>query len=203
LLIRSLVGLLGVPYSLDLLDGTCTVLSGPSGAGKSLFLRMIADLDPNDGEVTLDSRSRAATPAPDWRRLVTYVPAEPGWWADIVAQHFLDPATWRSRLPELGLAPEMMDVPIAQLSTGERQRMALLRAVERKPRVLLLDEPTSGLDPDNKQAVEQFFARILAEGTAILMVSHDEAQAARLAATRCRMVKGHLELSGACTTPSS
>src|SRR5437762_11925398 len=66
----------------------CIAVKGPSGAGKTLLLRAIADLDPNQGVVTLDGRDRSTIAAPEWRRLVGYVPAEPGWWAETVGEHF-------------------------------------------------------------------------------------------------------------------
>src|SRR5436853_6018140 len=68
----------------------CIAVKGPSGAGKTLLLRAVADLDLNDGVVTLDGRDRSTIAAPLWRRLVGYVPAEPGWWAETVGEHFHD-----------------------------------------------------------------------------------------------------------------
>jgi putative ABC transport system ATP-binding protein len=56
--------------------------------GKTLLLRTVADLDPNDGVVTLDGRDRSTIAGPEWRRLIVYVPAEPRWWADTVGEHF-------------------------------------------------------------------------------------------------------------------
>src|SRR5436190_17486663 len=82
------------PFDLNLGAGACAAITGPSGSGKSLFLRMVADLDPNEGEVWLNDRERASMPAPAWRTLVTYVPAESGWWADKVIENF--PAGARS-----------------------------------------------------------------------------------------------------------
>ena len=55
---------------------------GPSGSGKSLFLRALADLDPNEGDLRLDGESREAMSGPQWRRRVTYVAGESGWWDD-------------------------------------------------------------------------------------------------------------------------
>ena len=76
------------PASLSLSAGECIAIRGPSGAGKTLLLRAIADLDPNEGLVCLDGRDRLTIAGPEWRRLVGYVPAEPGWWADTVGEHF-------------------------------------------------------------------------------------------------------------------
>src|SRR5882757_7133892 len=79
---------LHISVSFDLQDGECVALQGPSGVGKTLLLRSIADLDPNEGTVKLDGTLREAMPAPDWRKRVTYLAAEPGWWSDIVQEHF-------------------------------------------------------------------------------------------------------------------
>src|SRR6516165_11237997 len=84
------------PASLSLSAGECIAVRGPTGAGKTLLLRAIADLDPNEGLVSLDGHDRATIPGPEWRRRVGYVPAEPGWWADTVGEHFSE---WTSALP--------------------------------------------------------------------------------------------------------
>ena len=176
------------PASFDLADGECLAMRGPSGAGKSLLLRALSDLDPNKGEASLDGQAREAMAAPQWRRLVTYLPAESGWWAGTVGAHFAD---WRAAEPmavALGLPPACRDWPVAQLSTGERQRLALIRALVQHPRVLLLDEPTGGLDEAARTAVEQMIAAELAQGVGALWVTHDAAQARRLA-RRCLFVE--------------
>ena len=179
------------PVSFTLDAGECVALRGPSGSGKSLLLRALADLDPNEGTVTLAGRSRADMPAPQWRRAVTYVPAEPGWWADTVGAHFRDWNTAEPLAVRLGLPPECRDWPVLRLSTGERQRLGLIRALVNGtavngtlvngPRVLLLDEPTSGLDETATAAVEQVIAEMLTAGAGVLWVSHDAAQVARVA----------------------
>ena len=76
------------PFELELDAGECLAITGPSGSGKSLFLRMVADLDPNQGEVFLDGVERRTLPAPAWRRKVVYSAAEPGWWHERVWRPF-------------------------------------------------------------------------------------------------------------------
>ena len=129
-------------------------MRGPSGAGKTLLLRAVADLDPNEGRVTLDGRDRSTMSGPEWRRLVGYVPAEPGWWADTVGEHFGEWTAALAFLRDLGFREEAKAWPITRLSTGERQRLALVRALIMRPRVLLLDEPTAALDVASVAAVE-------------------------------------------------
>ena len=162
-------------------------MRGPSGSGKTLLLRAIADLDPNAGVVKIDGRSRAEIPAPQWRRRVTYVPAEAGWWAETVGAHFPDWSGASSLVEALALPLSSRDWPILRLSTGERQRFALIRALLLHPRVLLLDEPTSGLDPEAVAAVEGLILAHLADGAGAIWVTHDVEQAARVA-QRCLAV---------------
>src|SRR5882672_5051673 len=117
------------PASFSLSAGEALAVQGPSGAGKTLLLRAVADLDPNEGLVTLDGRDRSTLAGPEWRRLVGYVPAEPGWWADSVGAHFGDWGAACALARNLSLPEEAEAWPITQLSTGERLRLALVRAL--------------------------------------------------------------------------
>lgn len=178
--------------SLTLAKGECLAIRGASGSGKSLLLRAIADLDPNDGEVTLDNVSREAIPAPDWRRQVCYLPAEAGWWADDLGAHFNDWERAAGFFRRLGLGDAKKDWPISRLSTGERQRLALSRALAISPRVLLLDEPTSGLDQAAITAVEDLITECRDAGTGVIWVTHDPVQAERVASRWLYLENGHL-----------
>ena len=71
--------------------------------------------------------------------------------------------------------------PIARLSTGERLRLALVRALIIRPKVLLLDEPTAALDAASVAAVESLIATRIRTGLAVLWVTHDAGQARRIA----------------------
>jgi ABC-type iron transport system FetAB ATPase subunit len=183
------------PFALELPPGGCAAIGGHSGSGKSLFLRMIADLDPNTGDVRLDGAPRAGFAAPAWRRRVPYVAAESGWWRDTVAEHFapdeLSPA--RALAARLDLAAELIDGPVQRLSTGERQRLAIIRALVLDSPVLLLDEPTGPLDPDSTAKVEAVLKERLAGGTALVIVTHDAEQGARLGGRRFLMRDRRLE----------
>jgi ABC-type multidrug transport system ATPase subunit len=181
------------PFELTVAPGECVGIAGPSGAGKSVFLRMIADLDPHVGTARLGDARREAMPAPRWRRLVTYVAAESGWWADTVGAHFAEAGRAETLLPALGLPGDALAWPVARLSSGERQRLALIRALAQEPRALLLDEPTAALDPDATQAVETLLRGALASGAAIVLVSHDPRQAERMATRRFRLEAGRLQ----------
>jgi phosphate-transporting ATPase len=172
-------GLSGASFTLKF--GECVAVRGPSGAGKSLLLRAIADLDPNEGQVSLDGLSRESVSGPEWRRRVGYLPAEPGWWADTVGEHFPDWNAARALVERLGLPVGACDWPLTRPSTGERLRLALVRALLVEPRVLLLDEPTAALDAAAVAAVERLIADRVAVGLAVLWVTHDASQAARVA----------------------
>jgi len=189
--LRGLRTALAGPYSLALRPGASLAVTGPSGAGKSVLLRMIADLDPSEGDVLLDGRSRAAFAGPDWRRSVVYVAAEPGWWHEQVGDHFQDrPLALAARL---GLRALTFDQPVRLCSTGERQRLALLRALSLDPPVLLLDEPTASLDADNVARVEAVLRERMDQGMTLLVVTHDPAQAARLGSLHLRLAEGSLQ----------
>lgn len=181
------------PVGLRVADGGCASIEGRSGSGKSVLLRMLADLDPHAGECELDGRRCAAMPAPAWRRLVTYVAAEAGWWLDRVGAHFPQESEVAPLLPRVGIAPDALSWPVSRLSTGERQRLALLRALTPANRVLLLDEPTSGLDDDSRDLVERLLRERLAQGASIVLVTHDPEFARRLATQQYEMRDGRLE----------
>ena len=181
------------PIDLGLGAGDCLSVMGASGAGKSVLLRMVADLDPHDGDATLDGQACSAMPAPAWRRQVTYVAAESGWWDPYVGPHFAAGTDFSMLLPTVGIEPEAASWLVTRLSTGERQRLALLRALHPATRVLLLDEPTAGLDADSVGLVETLLRRQMARGIAILMVTHDPAQAARMASRHLLLRAGRVE----------
>lgn len=171
------------PYALEVETGECVSLSGPSGAGKTLLLRSIADLDPHEGRVLLDDVESAAVEAPEWRRRVGLLPAESQWWFDTVGPHL--PRIQSERLEALGFGEDVRGWEISRLSTGERQRLALLRLLANGPKALLLDEPTAALDSSNVGQVEALLAEYRTDtGAAVLWVSHDSAQAHRVADRR-------------------
>src|SRR5258708_6094017 len=117
---------------------------GPSGVGKTLLLRAIVDLDPSTGNVMVGARARDDIPASEWRKLVALVPAESGWWADRVGEHFPAKSDATELIAKLGLAGSL-EWDVSRLSTGERQRLALARGLCRRPKALLLDEPPGSL----------------------------------------------------------
>jgi len=184
---------LHVRASFELGFGECIALQGASGSGKTLLMRGIADLDPNEGSIKLDGVLRESMPAPLWRRQVTYLAAEPGWWADTVQDHFTNWDNARPLLEELRLTSGCGSWNVARLSTGEKQRLGLARALMLQSRVLLLDEPTSGLDASSTAAVESIIAKRRLSGTSVIWCTHDQEQARRVASRLLIAKSGHIE----------
>lgn len=178
------------PATFRLGAGECVAVRGRSGSGKSVLLRALADLDPSVGEVRLNGALREDMPAPLWRRRVTYVAAESGWWEDRVGAHFAQPDRAAALAGMLGLPGEVMDWPVARLSTGERQRLALVRALVQGPEVLLLDEPTGPLDAEATERVEALLRGALERGAGVLIVTHSPEQATRLAHRHLQVADG-------------
>jgi phosphate-transporting ATPase len=191
LIVNGLRTKAGGPVGFSLHGGEIVAVRGPSGSGKSLMLRAIADLDPAEGEVTLDGTPRGRIPAPEWRRRVAFVPAESGWWDDRVGAHFPDRGG-TGLIEALGLDPAALNWEVRRLSTGERHRLAIARALALDPEVWLFDEPTAALDAEAASLVEAVIAQGRDRGAAILLVTHDDAQAARLADRTLRIESGRL-----------
>lgn len=168
------------PVSLNLQAGRCLAVHGPSGAGKSLLMRAIADLDVCEGEVWLDQQARSKMGPSQWRRQVAYLPSESHWWEETVAAHS---SNWdMDVLQQLGFKQTVLSWQISRMSSGEKQRLALARALSNHPRALLLDEPTANLDIENTQAVETVVREYQEQHQVpVIWVSHDPDQRQRVA----------------------
>jgi tungstate transport system ATP-binding protein len=173
--------------SLELDAGPRTVIVGPNGAGKSVLLRLCHGLlHPTSGRITWTTPEVPRGPrrqAMVFQRPVllrrtaianiTYALAIAG-----IAH------TWRvsramEALRKVGLE-RVADHPARVLSGGEQQRLALARAWALAPEVLFLDEPTANLDPGATTEIEKVIAAMHADGTKIVMVTHNLGQARRL-----------------------
>lgn len=187
------------PYDLSIAPGECVGLSGVSGSGKSLLLRAIADLDPHGGSLRLGDMYCQAVAAPFWRKRVAMLPAESSWWHDRVDAHFSDfshvPAT---SLDKLGFDRSVGQWQISRLSTGEKQRLAILRLLANLPGALLLDEPTASLDAQSIALAEDLLLTYCRkQQVPVLWVSHDALQLARVADRQlCMDGKGRLSPQG-------
>ena len=190
--IKALAVLNVAPVTLTLQARECLCITGASGTGKTLLLRALADLDPHDGEVLLANVASARIAADQWRRQVGLLPPESSWWEVRTGEHFRTGAALP--LARLGLAESLLDAPVSRLSSGERQRLALLRLLANQPKVLLLDEPTANLDPENTRRVEALIAEYRQHRpAAVVWVSHDPAQVTRVATRRAVLEGGRLQ----------
>lgn len=185
---------IGELHAVDLTvaPGEIVCLSGASGSGKSRLLRAVADLEPHDGEVTLGELTQGRVYGHSWRAAVMLVPAESQWWAETVGEHF--PPDTPIDLTAIGFDEAVMGWSVSRLSSGEKQRLALARAIGRQPRALLLDEPTANLDPDSIRRVERWLQDFIRrQRLPVLWVAHDRAQIERVAQRHFRLHNGTLE----------
>lgn len=181
-------------FDLELHGQEIAVINGPSGSGKSLLLRAIADLDPSTGDVWLEKQSRSSMKAHEWRRKVSYLPTDSAWWFETVGEHL--PGGGFEYLQNLGFEKDVLGWKISRISSGEKQRLALVRCLERSPDVLLLDEPTASLDEERTLLVEKVVSAYAdRNNTPVLWVSHDARQIKRIA-QRVFTIKtdGHIEV---------
>lgn len=186
LVASGLVSALAGPFEFAVPPGGCLAITGASGSGKSLLLRMIADLDEAQGRVSIGGIDRTALAPTDWRARCPYLAAISGWWAPTAIEHFASArvAAARGLAERLGLESHRFDAPVGQLSTGERQRMALIRALVLDAPALLLDEPTGALDGEAASRVADLLAERLAGGLVLVLVTHDPALAVELGTER-------------------
>ena len=171
--------------SFDLSAAGCTVVMGANGAGKSLFLRLVHGiLAPDAGAVTW-----AGTPAQQCRSSRGFVfQSTPVLRRSVAANVEIAAsgdrkaraAATASALERVGLTSRGSQ-PAATLSGGEKQRMALARALVAAPRLILLDEPSASLDRRATERFEAILTEIRAEGVGIILATHDLFQAKRLA----------------------
>lgn len=170
--------------------GTVTTLVGDSGAGKTSLLRCIVGLDGFDGDVRVDGVEAAAIDPCELRRRVAFVAQLPVMLPGTVRanlEYEQPDADAAGALAAVGLDASFLDRDADELSGGERARVAIARALTRSPKVLLLDEPTASLHAEAVEAIETLVRRLAADGLAIVMVTHDAAQADRVGDAQVRL----------------
>lgn len=180
------------PINLEIAASECIGISGASGSGKSRLLRAVADMDDHQGEITLDDINQQKIEAHNWRKKVALLSAETHWWFDTVGEHFI--GLPEEKLEALGLSNEVKDWQVARLSSGEKQRLGLLRLLENEPQVLLLDEPTANLDKNNVDLFESFIETYINNKKAcVIWVSHDADQLSRVSKKQYEIINGGLK----------
>jgi len=192
-----------------------TALFGRSGAGKSSVVNLIAGLvRPARGRITVDGTDLVDTArglfVPKHRRRIGYVFQEDRLFPHLTVRQnllfgrwFSPPAERRGRLDDvvamLGIGALLARRPGA-LSGGEKQRVAIGRALLASPRLLLMDEPLASLDAPRKDEILPYIERLRDElGLPIVYVSHSVAEVTRLATTVVLMSEGRVEAVGPVT----
>ena len=176
-----------------------TVVSGPSGAGKTTLLRLCNRLEvPDGGTVRYRGQPLDELDPLELRRRVGMVFQRPtpfpGTVADnlAVARPGALSGELSSALERVALDAGLLGQEARTLSGGELQRMCLARTLVTEPETLLLDEPTSALDARPKEVFEATARRLATQGITIVWVTHDDAQARRVADRICQLRGGHL-----------
>lgn len=175
------------PYSFSIPPNKILGLSGQSGVGKSLLLRALVDIIPHTGHVALKGQRLENVPADIWRKEVGLVPAESVWWHETVESHFPNNVALKGfplegMLENLGFSIDVLNWEVSRLSSGEKQRLSLLRTMVNLPKILLLDEPTSSLDYKFTVAVEELIKKYVGTHNAsCIIISHDKEQLKRIA----------------------
>lgn len=182
--------------SLQVGPGEHAAISGPSGCGKSTLLHMLGCVDtPSAGTLLFDNRD-VSTLSDDARSLVRLrhigfvfqrfflLPMLTAWENVELpqAEAGIPKSQRRARTAELleyvGLAARADHRP-SELSGGEMQRVAIARALANRPRLLLADEPTGELDRTTGEQIASLLDRVNADGTALVIVTHDQTLAER------------------------
>lgn len=184
----------GLDFDLD--SGQRVGVAGPSGTGKSMLLRALAGLDPIDeGEILFRGEAPAAIGVPRYRTHVVYLHQRPGMLPGSVEHNLRAPfglkahagrsypiERARALLSELGQRDDLYTEAADNLSGGESQAVALVRALLIEPSVLLLDEATASLDPGRVALVEEAIDSWLREDAerALVWVTHSREQLLRV-----------------------
>ncbi|MEM9047283.1 MAG: ABC transporter ATP-binding protein [Pseudomonadota bacterium] len=188
--------------SLQVDAGEIVVVIGPNGAGKSTALKSVFGLlSITRGRVTLDDADITNTPPERVvRKGVCYVPQVGNVFPNLTVQENLEMGAyvrrddWRPRLGEVyAMFPDLAEKrrqPAGSLSGGQRQMVAMGKALMPEPKILLLDEPTAGLSPKYRGQIFQTVKRINAAGVPILMVEQNAKQALGIADRAYVLVDG-------------
>ena len=179
--------------SLSAPAGQVVALLGPNGAGKTTTVRMLAGiLAPTAGRATVSGLDVARSPR-QVRQRVGVLTEVPGLYLRMQAMEYLDffgqlyglgasqcQARAAALLSRFGMA-EAVDKRLSEYSKGMRQKLALIRAMLHDPQVLLLDEPTSAMDPQSARLVRDAIAGLRDEQRAVVLCTHNLAEAEALA----------------------
>ncbi|MGH1576264.1 ABC transporter ATP-binding protein [Planktotalea sp.] len=190
------------PIDLTLPATGFTIVLGPNGAGKTTLLKVLHGVE----RVSTGS-ANWSVPASEAQQSQAYVFQRPIMLRRTVAQNLAYPlqllgmqktviekevAKWAERI---GLT-DLLDHPAPRLSGGEKQKLALGRALIRQPKVLFLDEPCANLDGRSTREIEDVLRAANTSGTRVIMTTHDLGQARRLASDVVFLLNGKIHEQG-------
>lgn len=174
-------------------------LIGPNGSGKTSLLHALARIGGPSGEVRIDGRRPEDQAPAERRRLLSYLPASRDVAWPLAAQDVVrlgaDEAETAEAMAALGLAP-FARRRVDRLSTGERSRVLIARALAPKPRLLLLDEPVANLDPLWQLRLMERLRESVRNGQGAIVAMHDLDLAARFADRLVLMEAGAIVADG-------
>jgi putative ABC transport system ATP-binding protein len=183
--------------------GVVTGITGPSGAGKTSLLRCLNRLeDPAEGRVLLDGSDIRSIDPTVLRRRVGMIFQTPSVFEGGVRANLCygldepEEDVLIDVLQACGLDGSYLSRDSTALSVGQAQRVCIARALVRDPEVLLMDEPTSALDKDAANRVEGLLGDLTSRGLAIVLVTHNLAQAERVAEWSYLLVDGRVVMAG-------
>ena len=192
------------------INGGCRIaIVGPIGSGKTVLMRALGRLDAIDtGEILWLNHSITGDAIPAYRRQAIYLQQQPALIEGTVEDNLRLPFTFagnrgheyskakiQSLLDQVNQSAELLQRSSRDLSGGERQIVALLRAIQLQPTVLLLDEPTASLDDESTRMIEQLVNSWFDQSSAdraFIWVSHNKDQVARVANRVVTMNEGRL-----------
>ena len=180
-----------------------TAIVGPSGAGKTSLLRCLNRLEePQTGEVLLDGMNIRSLDPTTLRKRVGMIFQTPILFQGSIRSNLtygfegVDDRTLLETLDAVGLSRSFLERDSTALSVGQAQRVCIARALVRGPEVLLMDEPTSALDKDATGRIESLIRELAEGGLAIALVTHNLAQASRVAGRALLLVEGRVQAQG-------
>jgi UDP-glucose/iron transport system ATP-binding protein len=189
--------------SIRVRPGEAVAIQGPSGSGKSTLVRVLSTLlEMEEGSVLLDGRDAHEIVPTQFRTRVAFLAQQPALFDGTVLANLgagpqlrgkgLELAQARELIAAVGLDESMLDREARTLSGGEKQGVALARALANGPEVMLLDEPTAALDPDSGARIVALLRELHARGLSVVMVTHSDDHARALGGTLYRCECGRL-----------
>lgn len=183
--------------SIDVKAGEIMGFLGPNGAGKTTAINCMMDfLRPDDGNITILDQD-AQQNSTQLKQEIGYLPGEVDLYENWTGEEHINfveavrglPSYDENLIDEFSFDPSKK---VAQLSSGNRQKLSLILALMHRPRVLIMDEPTNGLDPILQQTIYEILEEFANRGSAIFMSSHNLHEVERLCDRVAIIKKGQL-----------